>query len=125
MALTNRVETALVAGGLEPAGLLDRASALAEEAGDPLGAVEVDRLRAAWHLAQARPEQAVAAAAADRSSAKQLGTLLTRADSATASAAALDQVDQPLLAEARRDEAALLAELLGMKSASKPRPRMN
>lgn len=124
MALTNRAETALAAGGTESEALLDRARALAEEAGDPLGMVEVDRLRASWHLSHARPQQAVEAAEAARTSAKQLGALLARADSATASAEAWERADQPLLAEARRDEAALLAELLGMKSNSKQRPRM-
>lgn len=113
MALASRIEAELALGQLDQQANLDRAKALAAQAGDAFGQVDVERLEAAWHLALGRTDQAVEAAEAARRGAKRLGTMVSRGECAAIGAQALRAANQPLLAEARDDEAQLLAELLG------------
>jgi ATP/maltotriose-dependent transcriptional regulator MalT len=99
---------------------LERARALATAAEDPLGEVEADRVRARWHLREGRTPEAVADAESARARAKRLGALLARGECAAVSAEAWSRTDQPLVADARRDEAELLIELLGVAPAPLP-----
>jgi tetratricopeptide (TPR) repeat protein len=86
---------------------------LATDLGDGLGEVEADRLEAEWLLRAGRPGEALAVAEQGRTRAKEMGTLIHRGQCAVVSAAAWSGVDDALLAQARRDEAELIFELLG------------
>lgn len=114
LTLTGRAEVALSLGEAAfAAEALDRADALAVEAGDRFGRVEILRIRALLALQQEAPAAAHAAAAAARDQARELGGGLLEAESTAALVMALTRLGRGEEADAARAQAAALFRRLG------------
>jgi tetratricopeptide (TPR) repeat protein len=92
---------------------LDRASRMAELAGDVIGVAELRRIRALAAWRDGRDDDAVREAEAGRRTAEEHGVALLRAECAALAALALRRVGRPEDAEARRAEAVELFRSLG------------
>ena len=116
IAVTGRAEVELYRGEASMArqGLV-RAEALARDAGDELGLVEVGRLRALLELAQGQYEAAVTQAVESRTVAERARAVLLQAECAAAAARALKALGRVEEAERYRTEAIGVFESLGAK----------
>lgn len=114
LALTGRAEVALARGDAAlSVEALDRADALAVEAGDRSGRAEILRIRALVALHRGDGEHARDLAAAARDEAQALGAALLQAESAGILARVLRQRGEDDEANAMREEARRLFEALG------------
>ncbi|HEX9167102.1 MAG TPA: tetratricopeptide repeat protein [Gemmatimonadales bacterium] len=114
LVLTGRAEVALARGDAAlSAEALDRADALAVEAGDRPGRAEILRIRALLALHGGDGERARQLAVAARDEARALGAALLQAESAGILAKALRESGQEDEAGAMREEARRLFESLG------------
>ena len=92
---------------------LERASALAQEAGDAVGSAEVQRLTAVLAIAQGDYPTGLRLAQEARAVAERFGGVLLRAECHAAAARALRGLGRTVEAEQHRAEAARLFESLG------------
>lgn len=116
MALTSggRAELRIERGDAELAlPELDRASRLAEVAGDIIGTAELHRVRALAAWREGRPAEAAAQAEAGRRTAEEHGVALLEAECAALAALAHRAIGETDLAEARRARAVAVFQDLG------------
>lgn len=116
LAVVGRAECHLDAGEPEVAALeVERAASLAGAAGDEIGGAEAGRLRARIAMAEGEAAHALDAAETARATAARIGSLLLQGECAALAAAALERLDRPSEAAARKNEAAGIFRRLGAK----------
>jgi tetratricopeptide (TPR) repeat protein len=116
MALTlfGRAECHLDAGEPEVAAReVDRAESLASAASDEIGGAEAGRLRARIAMSEGEAAHALDAAETARATAARIGSLLLQGECAALAATALERLERPAEAAARKAEAAGIFRRLG------------